>query len=96
MNSARNAQTFKCSTHGTRVAAIVCCHMIRAKDRAVGFIENSSDPEDLQAWCNDCEHLFVEEADKTECFRKFNDFAVVCDFCYASLKERHSAVRDEQ
>jgi hypothetical protein len=82
-------RTISCGTHGTRVPAIVCCHMIQAKDRAVGFVENSSDPEDLQAWCDECERVFIEEGDKTERFRRFNDFVVVCDFCYASLKERH-------
>lgn len=55
----------------------------------MGFVENSSDPEDLQAWCDACEALFIAEGDMTECFRQFNDFAVVCDSCYAILKARH-------
>ena len=81
-----------CGTHGQRIPAIVCRHMIEAKDRAVGFVENSSDPDDLQAWCEACEALFVAEDGMTERFRQFNDFAVVCDFCYAALKARHSAL----
>jgi len=83
------SSSIKCSTHGVRVPAIVCCHMIRSKDAVVGFVENSSDPEDLQGWCNACESMFLSEGDKTERFKQFNDFAVVCDFCYATLKERH-------
>lgn len=79
----------KCGTHGNRVAAIVCCHMIQAKEAVVGFVENSSDPDDLQAWCGACESLFLSEGEKTERFIQFNDFAVVCDFCYFSLKEKH-------
>ncbi len=82
--------SIRCGTHGTRTPAIVCCHMTQAKDLVVGFVENSSDPDDLQAWCAACEHLYLEEGDKTERFKAFNDFKVVCDFCYASLKERHS------
>ena len=31
-----------CGPHGRRVAAVVCCHMIKA-NHAVGFIENSSE-----------------------------------------------------
>lgn len=78
-----------CGTHGARTPAIVCRHMINAKEEIVGFVENSSDPNDLQAWCSACEELFLEEGDKTERFRVFNDFAVVCDLCYTKMKERH-------
>lgn len=89
MSSEGSASRIKCGTHGSRVAAIVCRHMIHSKEVAVGFVENSSDPEDLQAWCSACESMFLSEGDKTERFRQFNDFAVVCDFCYANLKEKH-------
>lgn len=91
MNSEEEVSRVSCSKHGSRISAIVCCHMIQSKDRSVGFIENSSDPEDLQAWCSACESLFLTEGDKTERFRKFNHFAVVCDICYANFKEMHGA-----
>ena len=79
----------KCSTHGSRAPAIVCCHQVNNRDRIVGFVENSSDPEDLQAWCDECERLFIQEDGMTEVFRAFNDFKVVCDFCYVQIKERN-------
>ena len=82
--------TVKCGTHGERVAAVVCRHMLNSKDMAVGFVENSSDPQDLQAWCEECEAFFLEEDALTEAFKAFNDRAIVCDFCYALFKERHS------
>jgi hypothetical protein len=44
-----------------------------------GFVENSSDPDDLQAWCAACEELFIREGEMTEAFRAFNDMKVVCD-----------------
>lgn len=78
-----------CAPHGKRVAAVVCRHIIQASD-AVGFVENSSDPNDLQAWCETCEQMFLAEGDKTEAFEAFNDRAVVCCECYASLKAKHS------
>jgi hypothetical protein len=65
--------------------------MIQIKDRAVGFVENSSDPGDLQAWCQACENLFETEDGLTEAFRAFNDFAVVCDLCYQEMKLRHGS-----
>lgn len=81
--------TVTCGKHGERIAAVVCRHHINVQDRSVGFIENSSDPDDLQAWCDECEHVFLREGDKTDDFLRFNDFAVVCVVCYALLRSRH-------
>jgi hypothetical protein len=84
-----------CDTHGERTSAVVCRHHLDVRDRSVGFCENSSDPEDLQAWCAACEELFVRLGAMTEEFRQFNDFALVCVACYADLKARHSPAPDE-
>lgn len=84
-----------CGSHGERVAAVVCRHHLEVRDRVVGFVENSDDPNDLQAWCNDCEDLFLREGDKTETFIEFNNFAVVCVDCYACLKASHSSESGE-
>jgi hypothetical protein len=78
-----------CEGHGEQTAAIVCRHHMQVDDHAVGFIENSDDPDDLQAWCDDCERMFLQEGDKTNDFRVFNDFAVVCSNCYVDLRTRH-------
>ena len=79
-----------CDTHGERRSAIVCRHHLKVVDRAVGFVENSDDPDDLQAWCDDCEALFLREGDKTKKFLKFNSFAVVCIDCYIRYRASHS------
>src|SRR5579859_4367265 len=50
--------TVDCGTHGTHPGAVVCRHLVEAKDRVVGFVENSSEPDDLQAWCDACEAMF--------------------------------------
>ncbi len=78
-----------CGPHGKRVAAVVCCHLLRSTE-PVGFVENNSDPNDLQAWCEHCEEKFLAEGDKTEAFATFNDRAIVCCICYQELKCRHS------
>jgi hypothetical protein len=84
------APTFvECGEHGSRVSAVVCRHLLAVAPRA-GFVENSDDPNDLQAWCHACEALFEAEGDKTEAFRVFNDFAVVCVSCYRECQLRHS------
>ncbi len=85
--------TIACGTHGKRIPAVVCGHHSSATRRVLGFVENSSEPEDLQAWCGDCEDMFVREGDMTKAFRKFNDMTVVCDLCYARIRERHTKGR---
>ncbi len=83
--------TITCALHQNRIAAVVCRHHL-SKAAAVGFVENSDDPQDLQAWCDACETLFVSEAELTEKFREFCDFVVVCVDCYAECKVRHTIV----
>ena len=82
--------TIECCKHGRAKSAIVCGHHVQAQDRAVGFIENSADPDDLQAWCGECEAVFVDEGGMTKTFRAFNGMSVVCVSCYEELKQRHS------
>lgn len=86
----RAADTIACDRHGRDVCAIVCQHHVRVRDRAAGFIENSSDPDDLQAWCRACEDRFIAEGAPTRAFLLFNLFAVVCATCYREMKWRHA------
>lgn len=85
----------KC-THGERPSAVVCGHLLNARDEVVGFVENSSDPTDLQAWCDSCEQFFLGEGDKTAKFVEYNQMALVCDLCYQNLKARHIRAEDSQ
>ena len=76
-----------CESHGLQFAAVVCGQMLAA-GHGIGFVENSSDPSDLQAWCHACEALFLREDSKTETFLRFNKMTVVCADCYAEFKAR--------
>lgn len=86
------SRLLECGTHGAAHGAMVCTHLVDARDHAVGFVENSDDPEDLQAWCDACEQLFLTEGEHTPAFEEFCDVRLVCVFCYATIKERHSAL----
>lgn len=88
MNSQENQ--IECGKHGCSDAATVCCHLIKNNGAPLGFIENSNEPGDLQAWCYACEHVFLIENEMTDRFRKFCDFAVVCESCYADIREHHT------
>ena len=79
-----------CGPHGKRVATVVCRHLLRSEQAPAGFVENSDDPNDLQAWCRACEEMFQSEGDMTDAFREFNDMTIVCVACYAEAKLRHS------
>lgn len=83
-----------CSEHGVGPPAVVCTHLFHVRTRRVGFVENSSVPDDLQAWCGECERVYRHEGDLTEAFRAFNDFRLVCCGCYARIKEHHSQVNE--
>ena len=79
-----------CRTHGNDlVSAVVCGHMINSS-QVVGFVENSDDPNNFQAWCEDCEEAFLREGDKTEAFLAFNRMTLVCFSCYQELRSTHS------
>jgi hypothetical protein len=80
-----------CEEHGERASAVVCRHMLRGASAPAGFVENSSDPNDLQAWCSACEELYLHEGEMTDAFRKFNGMSIVCVNCYAEAKALHSA-----
>ena len=83
-----------CGPHGERVSTVVCKHLLQEHPAPSGFIENSSDPNDLQAWCYLCEDKFQEQGDMTDAFREFNGMAIVCVVCYAEAKARHTIPAD--
>jgi hypothetical protein len=90
-NEDGGALMIHCDKHRQEArSAVVCCHLIDEAAATHGFVENSDDPDDLQAWCGRCEDLFLEENDMTERFRAFNDMRLVCEFCYAQIKQRHA------
>lgn len=86
-----DSPTVRCRIHGARRASVICGHMVGSTE-PVGFVENSSDPDDLQGWCRQCEAVFLKEGGMTETFLTFNQMSVVCTECYATLKARHSSM----
>jgi len=81
-----------CECHGKGNSAVVCGHMVKNKGVPIGFVENSSEPSDLQAWCYACEYLFQQENGMTELFTAFNQMVLVCSECYSEIKHHHSVV----
>jgi hypothetical protein len=80
----------RCGTHDKEINAIVCCHHVQSTDRILGFVENCAEPDNLQAWCDECERLFAAEGELTNVFRNHNDFKVVCSVCYVAIRAKHS------
>ncbi len=90
--SSSNNSSIKCGAHGMVNSAVICCHLRHKTDRVLGFVENSSTPGDLQAWCGACEEFFLKEGEMTPAFSEFNNFGLVCEFCYANIKRQHSEI----
>lgn len=86
--------TIQCDVHGTTVACVVCCHLAVHQSAPAGVVEISDDPDDLQAWCDECEHLYLTEGQRTDRFNAFCDIKLVCTGCYAEIKERNTIRRD--
>ncbi|MEO0604028.1 MAG: DUF6882 domain-containing protein [Myxococcota bacterium] len=84
----------KCGAHGERVATVVCRHLAEVDERSVGFVLNSDDPRDLQAWCAGCEARFEQEGGLTQAFRAYNGFRIVCTVCFHELWARHGPAPD--
>ncbi|MBO6794787.1 MAG: hypothetical protein JJ895_12820 [Balneolaceae bacterium] len=80
----------ECGRHGKRIASVVCCHLLKNEGNKVGFVENHSHPNDLQAWCERCEKVFEEEGGMTNIFKEFNGMTIVCVDCYSKSKAYHS------
>lgn len=80
-----------CEAHGKGTAATVCCHLPHYKRAPLGFIENSSEPGDLQGWCYACEHMFSLEGEMTEKFKEFCSFVLVCEECYSAIRRNHGS-----
>lgn len=65
-----------------------CGHLLEDTDMVFGFVENASDPDDLQEWCDACEHKFREEM--TPALTKFHRLTVVSQLCNVRIRERHT------
>jgi len=80
----------RCPRHGVSAVASVCGHLVKNKGAAMGFVENSDDPDNKQGWCYACELVFTqEEEDKTPRFVAFCQHTVVCSRCYDEIKSLH-------
>ena len=79
----------ECEKHGKSVACVVCSPLVNNEEDSLGFVENSSDRNDLQGWCYACEEMFLQEEEMTEQFKAFMGITIVCAECYDAIKVHH-------
>ena len=82
--------TIACRHSIKRRAAVMCAHLLATDEPTIGFVENSSNPDDLQTWCTACETFFIREGEMSDAFKAFNDMKVVCDVCYSERKAKRA------
>jgi hypothetical protein len=91
--TATEPMMINCGSHGERVSAVVCKHLLQKDSAPVGIIENNNDPNNLQSWCYLCEEKFQQEGEEmTESFRAFNGMTIVCVICYSEIQAQHTVL----
>jgi hypothetical protein len=88
MVDTENPVFINCEDHGRRVGGVICCHVHGENSPDRQFLENRSDPDDLQGWCDLCEQKFRDEGGMTPTFLEFNDAKLVCDIHYRMFRDR--------
>jgi hypothetical protein len=79
-----------CGTHGEVLPAFACCHLSLKSERPLGFIEPEVEPDDEpQAWCAACDAMLEREGDWNEISLAYADVRLVCEFCFAKLRDIH-------
>jgi len=85
--------TILCDEHISARMALVCSHLINADDKGFHEAIDSDEPIELddnyQAWCDDCERLWLQEEELSDTFKAFADMKVVCEECYFKIKDRN-------
>src|SRR5699024_1647688 len=82
----------RCGTHGEVQRTFVCCHLTQDELAPAGFNEFEPEPDDTDplAWCDDCIRRYEAAGEEMDAeLEAFVDLRVVCEFCYAKLRELH-------
>jgi hypothetical protein len=87
-----NHKKVECCNHGLRNEAYVCQHLVTSEFN--GFWESfDSDSTkeyvdgELNAWCNECDKVLVEQGEWNDISEAFAKIELVCDACFFEMKE---------
>ncbi len=81
-----------CATHGECEEAYVCQHLNLTDP--IGFIQ-AYDPDNpeieiLNAWCNECDKILLEEGEWNDKSENFAKIKLVCSECFIIMKNLNS------
>jgi hypothetical protein len=77
-----------CSLNKKEATAFICVHLWAAQESLIGFNVPKDIENDLEAWCDECEHVLNSENEWTDKAVEFADFRPSCVGCFISLKNR--------
>jgi hypothetical protein len=81
-----------CQTHGRVPSSIVCQHLLYdGQTKYVGFILEEDAPDDLMAWCHECDARLLESG-WTNDVLAFADLKVVCQPCLLLMRDAQKAL----
>lgn len=92
--SERDKRIIRCGTHGEVERAFVCQHLVHSREGPIGFVEAEPEPDDDDplAWCLACAEVLEREGEWTEVAEAQVHLSVVCEFCFAALRQQHGGV----
>ena len=88
-------QAVNCAAHGETQAAFVCRHLVgavRSSGPAIGFNEPSPLGDEPQAWCAECDTVYLDEGEWNDVSEGFAGVTLICSGCFADLKQTHTQI----
>ena len=80
-----------CETHGRVPSSIVCAHLLRdGLTKHVGFVLQEDAPDDLTAWCRECDTRVSESGWTQELLANLK---VVCQPCLLKIRGAQAALQ---
>ena len=86
-----------CRVHGPVQAAFVCRHLVEQlrnpRPGRIGFFKpaaNDGEPEELQAWCADCDVVLRRVGEWNDESEAFAGVTLICSGCYGNLQRSQS------
>ena len=88
----------QCATHGRVQPAFVCRHLVEQlrnpRSERIGFFRpaaNDGEPEELQAWCADCDVVLRRVGEWNDESEAFAGVTLICSGCYGNLQRSQGA-----
>jgi len=83
--------SIQCDTHAETDATFVCQHLLKGEKLGFNIGFDPGLPDDLwpDAWCDQCEKVFLKEGEWNELSEKFSPIKLLCTRCYETVRAKN-------